>query len=79
MDERILARPERKAHDTRRSYLDKQRAHLKELKKLIDHWQVAGWSSPEQEQRYREYENALIVDVERLDSELLKTTAKGGK
>lgn len=72
MDERILARPAHKAHDTRRSYLDKLRTHLAEHQKLINHWQTVGWNSKDQEREYRDYENALIQDVERLDMELIR-------
>ena len=70
MDERILARPERKGHWTRREWLDRLRLHLKEIQKLIAHWQDVGWNSKEQAAEYREYENALIQEVEALDAVL---------
>ena len=76
MDERILACPERKGCWTRREWLDRLRLHLKEVQRLIKHWCQVGWNTKEQEQSYREYENALIQEVEALDAVLTQGAHK---
>lgn len=78
MDERILARPVRKAHDTRRTYLDKLKAHQAELKKLTGHWEAVGWNSDRQRSEYYQYAKDLKGDVNTLEGELLRAGAKGG-
>ncbi len=72
MDESILARPVRKAHDTRRSYLDKLRAHRLELKRLLAHWEHVGWASDHQRADYYQYAKDLKGDINTLDAELTR-------